>query len=104
MSNREAVSSADSPGAPGSKGLMLGDILGRRAGETCTEPVDRFLLARGAIFGIFRAVGQVEPGCIKGLWFAEVVPGRLKTGDDSGCNEAGLAELLSSRECPCGAV
>lgn len=84
MSRREAVSSIDSPGAPGSRGLILGDIRGSRAGETCTELVDRFLLGpRGAIKGVFRDAVPKEPGRSRGLCVADVVPGLLDIGEGS---------------------
>lgn len=56
------MSSADSPDAFGRRGLMLGDILGSKAGETCTELVDLFLPVRGAMEIVFRAEGPEEPG------------------------------------------
>jgi hypothetical protein len=82
MSRREAVSSADMPGVPGNSGLIFGDILGNSAGETWTDPVDRFRLLRAESCGVFLAEGPVEPGRSCGLWLAEEMPeGRAVVGE-----------------------
>ena len=81
------MSSADIPGVPGSSGLILGDILGRNAGDTCTElTLDLFLLPFGPISGVFRAlrvgVGVDVLGVSRGLGFADVdCAGFESTGD-----------------------
>ena len=59
----DAESSALSP--PGKSGLMLGEILGRRAGETWDElMLALFLPLRGASCGVFLGFGVVaeDPG------------------------------------------
>ena len=86
MSNCDAALSAGViPGVPGRRGLMLGDILGNSAGETCTEPVDLFLFDRGASWGVFRADGPAEPGANWGLALADAGPEALgNTGDGNG--------------------
>lgn len=85
MSNRDAASSAGvMPGVPGSNGLILGEILGSKAGDTWTEP-ERFLLDRGASWGVFRDVGPVDPGASRGLGLAEAAPEGLgNTGESKG--------------------
>jgi hypothetical protein len=84
MSKRDAVSSTeDIPGVPGSRGLMLGDILGSSAGDTWTDPVDRFLLLRAESCGVFRAAGPDDPGRSCGLWVADEIPDDL-TMDEGG--------------------
>lgn len=79
------MSSAVTP--PGSSGLMLGDTLGRRAGDTCDELILALLLLRGASCGVFLGFGVVaeEPGVNCGLWLAgAAAPGFANTGDGSG--------------------
>jgi hypothetical protein len=94
----EAVSSAVAP--PGKRGLIFGEILGRSAGETCTEPtLARFLLPLAARFGVFRTwlVGP-DPGASCGLWLAEAAKlGLAKMGDGSGWKTDVLAGLGSDR-------
>lgn len=52
------MSSAVDP--PGSSGLILGDILGNRAGDTCEElMLALFLPLRGASCGVFLRFGVV---------------------------------------------
>ena len=66
---------------------MLGDILGRNAGDTCTElTLDLFLLPFGPMSGVFRAlrvgVGVDVLGVSRGLGFADVdCAGFESTGD-----------------------
>lgn len=85
---REAVSSAVTP--PGNSGLILGETLGRRAGDTCDEPMLALLLwPRGASCGVFRGLGVVaeEPGVSCGLWLVDAAaPGFGANGDGSGRN------------------
>lgn len=52
------MSSAVDP--PGSSGLMLGDILGNKAGDTCEElMLALFFAPRGASCGVFLKFGVV---------------------------------------------
>lgn len=94
--NRDAVSSADKPpGVPGRRGLMLGDILGRNAGDTCTEltlPLLPLLpLAKNC--GVLLAEGPDEPGARLGLALADAAAvGFAKMGEGSGWNDDALAE------------
>jgi hypothetical protein len=78
---------------PGSSGLILGETLGRRAGETCDEVILALLLwPRGASCGVFLRFGVVaeEPGVSLGLWLvAAATPDFADTGDGSGSNVDG---------------
>lgn len=66
---------------PGSRGLILGDIFGKRAGETCTEETDeRFLLPRAARRGVLRSEVEDE-GRICGDCVAERVIVGLTNGE-----------------------
>lgn len=90
------MSSADiPPGVPGKSGLILGDILGRNAGETCTELTLPLLpwAPLAMSLGVFLAVGPVEPGPRLGLALAEAAAaGLAKTGEGSGWDDEALAE------------
>src|SRR4051812_35410490 len=74
---------------------MLGEILGRSAGDTCTElTLLRFLLLRGSICGVRRALGPEDPGVSSGLCRAETpAVGLAKMGDGRGWKEVAWAEF-----------
>ena len=75
---------------------MLGEILGRRAGETWTElTLARFLLPRAVINGVF-LVPELGPGNSCGLWVTEAaVIGFVNIGDGSGARPGVLVRLVS---------
>ena len=75
---------------------MLGEILGRSAGDAVSDPC-RFLLPRGASCGVLLALGVDAPGPSIGLWLADAVPGDLpKAGDGIGCMDGVLLLLVST--------
>lgn len=96
------MSSAERPGVPGNKGLMFGDILGSKAGETATElTLPRFLLPRGANMGVFLRFGVPAPlGRICGLALdgARRGDGFGKIGDGKGWSAETLAVSISGGE------
>ena len=64
---------------------MLGEILGRRAGDASTELLNLFLEPRGASVGVLRDPFASVIGSIWGLWVADTDPlGREKAGDGGG--------------------
>lgn len=77
---------------------MFGDILGKSAGETCTDPVDRFRPFLAGSCGVLRALDPEDPGSRRGLWLAETVPGILVTGEGGGKKVTPLAELEPGRD------
>ena len=70
-------------------GFMLGEILGRRAGDTWTdETEERFLLPRAASWGVLLDVGVLPfMDCRCGLAPEAAVVGLMKAGDGSEANE-----------------
>lgn len=80
---------------------MLGEILGRKAGDTWIEAtLPRFLLPLGVSCGVFFALNDPDPGASCGLWLADVVAaGLAKMGEGDGCTEEPLAELGSGDGC-----
>ena len=75
---------AERPGVLGSRGLMLGDILGRSAGETWTElEPARFLFTLGANCGVRLAVPVEDDADVScGLWpKGNAAPGLGNTGE-----------------------
>jgi hypothetical protein len=75
---------------------MLGEILGRRAGETCTEDMEaRFLLPpRAERSGVLRSEVVVEEeGRIRGDCVAEEVVLGLTKGEWVGWKVEGFAEV-----------
>lgn len=78
--------SSDTVPPPGSRGLILGEILGSKAGDASTELLDLFLDPRGPVWGVFRE-GPLTPfiASICGLWLADGdIRGRLKAGEGNG--------------------
>lgn len=74
--------SSDRVEPPRTSGLMLGEILGRRAGETCTElTLPLFLLPRAASLGVFRTEADEFRALIWGLEVDAGAPGRAKAGE-----------------------
>jgi hypothetical protein len=78
--------------------LILGEILGRRAGDARTELLVLFFVPREAIWGVFLEFPFVplEPfmASIWGLWLAEVETlGRAKVGEGSGWKPGVLAPV-----------
>lgn len=82
---------------PGNSGLILGDILGRSAGETCTElTLDRFRLVLAAKSGVLREFVADSFGVNCGLAVAEEgCEGRVNMGDGNGCRVEFLLESRS---------
>lgn len=73
---------------------MLGDILGRNAGDTCTELTLPLLLwlPLANSFGVFRADGPEDPGARFGLALADAAAvGLANTGEGSGWKDEPVA-------------
>ena len=83
--------------------MMLGEILGRRAGETGMElMLPRFLLPRGRSCGVFLAPNPA-PARSCGLCVADGVGGGFTRDGDGGGTRAGVLEPLLSWACCVGA-
>lgn len=78
---------------------MLGETLGRKAGDTCDELTLALLLwPRGAICGVFLTLGVVaeDPGVSCGLWLVNAAaPGFAANGDGSESNAEAPPEVDS---------
>lgn len=81
---------------------MLGEILGRRAGETWTElTLPRFLLPLGGSCGVLLPFMDPDPGASSGLCVAEAVPDGLeKMGGGNGGTDELLTEFGSGEISP----
>jgi hypothetical protein len=80
---------------------MLGEILGRKAGETGIElTLPRFLLPLDRSCGVFLAPTP-DPASSCGLWVAgeAVTGGCASEGEGSGASDGVLEVLLSSEGC-----
>jgi hypothetical protein len=89
---------SDTVPPPGSRGLILGEILGSKAGDASTELLDLFFDPRAAVWGVFLQAPSVPfIASICGLWLAEAdIPGRVTAGEGNGWNPGVLAPVALS--------